>query len=46
MTSKFESKHGVGLYNARRLSDKHGGDLTVSLDYEEDRQIITFRAEL
>ena len=45
-TSKFESKHGVGLYNARRLSHKHGGDLTVSLDYEEDKQIITFRAEL
>lgn len=44
--SKFESKHGVGLYNARKLSQKHGGDLTVALDYLEDKQIITFRAEL
>jgi sensor histidine kinase regulating citrate/malate metabolism len=44
--SKFENKHGVGLYNARRLSQKYGGDLTVALDYEEDKQIITFRAEL
>ena len=44
--SKFDSKHGVGLYNARRLSHKYGGDLTVSLDYVEDKQIITFRAEL
>ena len=44
--SKFESKHGVGLYNARRLSKKYGGDLTVTLDYEENKQIITFRAEL
>ena len=44
--SKFENKHGVGLYNARRLSQKYGGDLTVTLDYEEDKQIITFRAEL
>lgn len=45
-TSKFANKHGVGLYNAKRLSEKHGGDLTVTLDYEEDKQIITFRAEL
>ena len=45
-TSKFDGKHGVGLYNARRLSHKYGGDLTVSLDYVEDKQIITFRAEL
>ena len=44
--SKFESKHGVGLYNARKLSKKHGGDLTVALDFDEDTQIITFRAEL
>ena len=44
--SKFDSEHGVGLYNARRLSQKYGGDLTVSLDYSEDKQIITFRAEL
>ena len=44
--SKFEGKHGVGLYNARRLSQKYGGDLTVALDYEGDKQIITFRAEL
>ena len=44
--SKFESKHGVGLYNARKLSQKYGGDLTVALDFEKDKQIITFRAEL
>ena len=43
---KFESKHGVGLYNARKLSQKYGGDLTVALDFEKDKQIITFRAEL
>ena len=45
-TSKFDNKHGVGLYNARKLSHKYGGDLTVALDYVEDKQIITFRAEL
>lgn len=44
--SKFENKHGVGLYNARKLSQKYGGDLTVALDYVGDKQIITFRAEL
>ena len=44
--SKFESKHGVGLYNAKKLSKKHGGDLTVALDFDEEKQIITFRAEL
>ena len=44
--SKFDSRHGVGLYNARKLSHKYGGDLMVTLDYENDKQIITFRAEL
>lgn len=44
--SRFESKHGYGLYNAKILSKKHGGDVTVSLDYVGDRQFITFRVEI
>lgn len=44
--SKFESKHGYGLYNARKLCKKHGGDVTVSLDYVGEGQFITFRVEI
>lgn len=44
--SRFDSKHGFGLYNAKILSKKHGGDVMVSLDYVGDRQFITFRVEI
>lgn len=42
----FSSKHGVGLYNAKNIAKRYGGDLTVSLDFEEDVQIIVFRVEI
>ena len=42
----FSTKHGVGLYNAKMIAKKYGGDLSVSLDMDDDTQIITFRVEL
>lgn len=42
----FSSKHGVGLYNAKNLAKRYGGDLTVELDFEEDGQTIVFRVEI
>lgn len=44
--NRFEGKHGFGLYNVRKLSKKYGGDVTVSLDYVDDKQFITFRVEI
>ena len=46
LSDKFGNKHGVGLYNARKISNKYGGDVTVSLENLEDRQLITFRVEI
>ena len=42
----FSNKHGVGLYNAKKIAKQYGGDLTVSLDFEDDVQIIVFRVEI
>jgi len=42
----FSNKHGVGLYNAKKIAQKYGGDLTVSLDFVGDEQVIVFRVEL
>ena len=42
----FSSKHGVGLYNAKMIAQRFGGDLSVSLDMDNDVQTITFRVEL
>lgn len=39
-------KHGFGLYNARKISKRYGGDLTVSLEDKNDKQTITFRVEI
>lgn len=44
--SSFNTKHGVGLYNARNIAIKYGGALTVSLDFEDDVQVIVFRVEI
>lgn len=41
-----KEKHGFGLYNARNISKKYGGDLTVDLEDEQSRQFITFRLEI
>ncbi|MBQ6814848.1 MAG: GHKL domain-containing protein [Lachnospiraceae bacterium] len=46
LSDKFANKHGFGLYNARKISKKYGGDVTVSLEHGEDKQIITFRLEI
>lgn len=46
MSGGFSSKHGVGLYNAKRIAETFGGDLSVSLDMDDEIQIITFRVEL
>lgn len=43
---RFGSKRGVGLYNARKTAMRYNGDLTVSLDYVDDEQIIVFRVEM
>lgn len=45
-SEKFGEKHGFGLYNARKISKKYGGDVTVSLENLDDRQLITFRVEI
>ncbi len=42
----FSSKHGVGLYNAKMIASKFNGDLSVSLDMDDEIQTITFRVEL
>lgn len=39
----FSNKHGVGLYNAKNIAKRYGGDLTVALDFDGDTQIIVFR---
>lgn len=46
LSENIVGKHGVGLYNARKISKKYGGDLTVSLEGKNDNQIITFRVEI
>lgn len=42
----FVEKHGLGLYNAKKLCKKHGGDVTVSLEDDEEVQRIVFRVEI
>lgn len=42
----FSNKHGVGLYNAKLITERFGGDISVSLDIEKDIQTITFRVEI
>lgn len=46
LSGGFSSKHGVGLYNAKKLAREYGGDITVSLDYDNDEQIIVFRVSI
>ncbi len=46
LSGGFSNKHGVGLYNARNIAMRYGGDLTVSLDNEDDTQTIVFRVEI
>ena len=40
------SRHGLGLYNAKKIAEKYKGTLTVSLDFVDDEQVIVFRVEL
>ncbi len=42
----FSSKHGLGLYNAKKIAERYKGTLTVSLDFVEEEQIIVFRVEM
>lgn len=46
MSGGFSNKHGVGLYNAKKIAEKYGGMLTVSLDADDSRQVIVFRVEI
>lgn len=46
LSENIVGKHGVGLHNARKISKKYGGDVTVSLEGKNDKQIITFRVEI
>ncbi|MBQ9699983.1 MAG: GHKL domain-containing protein [Lachnospiraceae bacterium] len=40
------SRHGLGLYNAKKIAEKYKGTLTVSLDFVDDEQVIVFRVEM
>ena len=40
------SRHGLGLYNAKKIAEKYKGTLTVSLDFMDDEQVIVFRVEM
>lgn len=42
----FPSMRGLGLYNAKIICQRHGGNITVSLDEQEGCQYISFHLEL
>jgi sensor histidine kinase regulating citrate/malate metabolism len=41
-----EGCRGYGLYNAKHIVERHGGSITVSLPWYEDRQFIHFHLVL
>lgn len=42
-TKSEDGKRGLGLYNAKLLSERYGGEITVSTDFIDERNYICFR---
>lgn len=40
------TKRGLGLHNAKRIANKHGGDLTVELLTIDEKEYISFKVEI
>lgn len=45
-STKKSSGRGLGLYNARKIVKKHGGDITVSLEKINNQDYVCFRVEI
>lgn len=43
-TKSNDGKRGLGLYNAKVLTETHGGEITVSTDFIDERNFICFKA--
>ena len=39
-------KRGLGLHNAKRIANKHGGDITVELINIDEKEYISFKVEI
>lgn len=42
-TKADDGKRGLGLYNAKALTERHGGEITVSTDFIDERNYICFK---